>query len=191
MVAMLLLAIALVMFLGSFLQSRRVTEASVLHAAASSLVYGLLEQMKGIDYTSLPNRDPADPTAPWQITLRVSQANADRAVPLTVVYTKASTPSAPTVPQAPLTTPAPAATAASVGAIENTIGPFPLSSTSGTQSQRLQLSLWIWVDEIPDVNRDVKEVKKITVVYTYKFNDGQRTKTVRDREVILRTRFDQ
>jgi hypothetical protein len=186
MVAMLLLAIALVMFLGSFLQSRRVTEASVLHAAASSLVYGLLEQMKGLDYDSLPNRDPADATAPWLITLRVSQAASDRSVPLSVVYTRA-----PNTPQAPLTTPAPAATAASVGAIENTIGPFPLSSTSGTQSQRLQLSLWIWVDEIPDANRDVKEVKKITVVYTYKFNDGQRTKTVRDREVILRTRFDQ
>lgn len=181
---MLLLAMGLIGFLGTSLQSRRVTESSVLHAAASSLVYGLLEQMKGIDYISLPNRDSA--ADPWRVTLRLSPAEADRAFPLNVVYTPA-----PNAPVAPLTTPAASVTAASIGAIDNVIGPFDLSTTSGAKSQQLQLTLWIWVDEIPDADNDVEEVKKITVVYTYTFNDGNRTKTVRDREVILRTRFDQ
>jgi len=177
MVAMLVLATGLLAFLGAFVQSRRVTESSVLHAAASSLVYGLLEQMKGLDYTSVPSGDP--PT----VRLRVTP---DDFVTLQVVYTQS-----PDEPKAPTTTPSVTATAESLGAIDNIVGPLKLSTTSGTGSQQLKLNVWVWVDEIPDADRDVKDVKKITVVYSYTFNDGNRDRTIRDREVILRSRFDQ
>jgi len=177
MIAMIILATGLLGFLGSFIQSRRVTESSVLHAAASSLVYGLLEQIKGLDYPSVPSGSPP------LIRVRVTPSDI---VELQAVYTRA-----PAAPAGPETTPALSATAASLGAINNPIGPLSLSSTTGTSSQPLTINLWVWVDEIPDADRDVKEVKKITVVYTYSFNDGNRVRTVRDREVILRTRFDQ
>ena len=177
MIAMIILATGLLGFLGSFIQSRRVTESSVLHAAASSLVYGLLEQIKGLDYPSVPSGSPP------LIRVRVTPSDI---VELQTVYTRA-----PAAPAGPATTPALSATAASLGAINNLIGPLSLSSTSGTSSQPLTINLWVWVDEIPDADRDVKEVKKITVVYTYSFNDGNRVRTERDREVILRTRFDQ
>lgn len=177
MIAFLVLTTALLGFLGSFVQSRRVTESSVLHAAASSLVYGLIEQIKGLDYTSVPDGTPP------LIRLRVTPTDI---VSLRAVYTRA-----PTAPAAPLTTPPLSATALSLGAIDNIIGPFALSTSEGARSQQLQLNLWIWIDEIPDADRDVKEVKKITVIYSYTFNDGNRVRTMRDREVLLRTRFDQ
>mgnify|MGYP001009378994 CR=1 FL=1 len=94
-------------------------------------------------------------------------------------------------PQAPTTTPAPSVTAASIGAISNNIGSLPLSTVTGSLSQDINLDLWVWIDEIPDSTNDVSEVKKITIVYTYSYVDGRTTRTIRDREVFLRTRFDQ
>jgi hypothetical protein len=189
MIALLLLATSLIVFLGTFIQSRRVTEASVLHAAATSLVYGLIEQMKGLDYTSLLPSNTVDPVAPssetWPppyVRLRINQ---DLTVWLRAVYTPA-----PGTPAGPTSTPSAEATAASVGAIDNPIGPLPLSTTTSTVSQQLQMTIWLWIDEIPNRDHHVSEVKKITVVYTYTFNDGNRIRTVRDREVFLRTRFD-
>lgn len=190
MVALLLLATTLIAFLGSFIQSRRVTEGSVMHAAATSLVYGLIEQMKGVDYTTLLPSAAVDPDAPssstWPppyVRLRVNQ---DLTVWLRAVHT-----AAPNAAQAPTATPAPDATVASMGnPPTNTIGPLPLSTTAGTSSQALTLQVWLWIDEIPDTTRDVTEVKRITLIYRYYFNDGRTTKAVIDREVFLRTRYD-
>lgn len=193
MLSMTLLAMTLLGFLGSFVQSRRVTESSVLHAAASGVVYGIIEQMKGIDYTTLlPSAtiDDADPDVPsgatepyYNVRVRINQ---DKTVWLRAVFTAAGA-----TPQAPTTTPPPGATAASVGAIDNFIGSIPLSTVTGTTSQNISLNLWLWIDEIPDADRDVAHVKKITLVFTYSYLDGGRTRTVRDREVFIRTRYDQ
>lgn len=186
-------------FISAFLQSRRVTEANVLHAAATSLVYGIIEQIKGVDYTTLlPNAQPDFPNdpnvtattpAPYY-TIRV-RINPDLTVWLKPVYNIATTDnptwSTPTLPIAP-TAPTP------VGAIDNVIGGLsgiPLSTVTGTTGQSLALNIWIWIDEMPDRANDVSEVKKITVVYTYKYNDGSSVKTVRDGEVFIRTRYDQ
>jgi len=188
MVAMILLGTTLIVFLGSFIQSRRVTEASVLHAAATSLIYGFVEQMKAVDYTTLLPSSEVDPQAPVGIAppyIRV-RVNPELTVWLRTVYTPA-----PGTPAAPATTPAANATAASVSAIDNVIASLPLSNAAGTRSQQLSLNIWLWIDEIPDSTRDVSEVKKITLVYTYTFNDGRGTRTIRDREVFLRTRYDQ
>ena len=204
MISMWLLATVMLGFLGAFLQSRRFTESSVLNAACTSLIYGLIEQMKGLSYgskqvidghvysDSLPNStiDENDPnltgseTEPFNtIRLRVNQ---DLTVWLRAVYTPA-----PGAPAAPTTCPAPTATAASVGAINNALGNLPLSTVTGTRSQDLAVNLWVWIDEIPNAANDVSEVKKITVVYTYSYRDGSSTRTVRDMEVFLRTRYDQ
>lgn len=188
MVSMSILVILMLGFIGSFLHSRRVTEASVLHAAASSLVYGVIEQLKGVDYTELLPSSTVDDNAPTSLAppyVRV-RVNQDLTQWLRVVYTPA-----PGTPAAPTTTPSVSATATSLGAIDNTIGPLPLSTTTGAHAQNLVLSVWLWVDEMPDTTRDVAEVKRITMVYTYTFNDGRSTRSVRDREVFLRTRYDQ
>lgn len=194
MVAMTIMATVMLGFLGTFLQSRRISESSVLHAAASSMVYGLIEQIKGLEYTkSLPSTDNDytndDPPvllgeAPF-VRVRLNQ---DRTVWLRVVHTKVT--DSPNTPKGPTTTPLASATAASLNAIDNFLGAVPLSTVTGTTSQQLSLNLWIWIDELAPTG-DVTEVKKITVVYTYSYMDGSRERIVRDREVFLRTRFDQ
>lgn len=194
MVSMTIMATVMLGFLGTFLQSRRISESSVLHAAASSMLYGIIEQIKGVDYNSLPltTIDPADPGVPVGATepypnVRI-RLNQDRTVWLRVVHTAVT--DSPNTPKGPTTTPAESATAASLGATDNFLGAIPLSTVTGTTSQQLSLNLWVWIDELAPTG-DVSEVKKITVVYTYSYMDGNRERVVRDREVFLRTRFDQ
>ena len=193
MFALVIQATVMLAMIGSFIQSRRVTESTVLHAAATSMVYGIIEQIKQLDYTTLlPNyeADPAEPDDldPPYVRVRINQ---DKIVWLRVAHTTAPTDGSDPTPAAPTTTPASDATAASVSAIDNFIGNIPLSTVTGTASQQINLNLWIWIDEIPESDDDVSDVKKITVVYTYSYQDGSITRTVRDREVFLRTRYEQ
>lgn len=199
MISLFIMAMFMLGFMSAFIQSRRITESSVLHAAATSVIYGIIEQVKALDYatalpyngdtdpTNDPDTDPTDAnnTLPPYVRVRINQDNIRW---LRVVYTQAPAVGSPT-PAAPTATPAPTATAASVGAIDNWIGALPLSSVTGTTSQQINLNIWVWIDEIPDVN--VTELKRITVVYTYLYQDGSSTRTVRNREVFLRSRFDQ
>ncbi|WP_438482867.1 type IV pilus modification PilV family protein [Oleiharenicola lentus] len=202
MFSMAILSLVALGFLGSFVQSRRLTESSVLHAAATSLVYGILEQMKGMDYVTLMPSDTIDPDqstedsyplagglakSPPYVRVRLNQ---DQVTWLRVVYSPASATGTPD-PHAPLGLPVPTATATSLGAIDNLIGPLPLSTVSGTTSQSLTMNVWIWIDEIPNAGRDANEVRRITMIYTYTVKDGRTTRIIRDREVFLRTRFDQ
>jgi type II secretory pathway pseudopilin PulG len=195
MVTMSILGLFMMGFITSFIHSRRVTEASVLHAAATSVIYGIIEQLKALDYTNGlpyngdtdtsndPDTDPTDPsnTLPPFVRVRINQSTVKW---LRVVYTQA-----PTAPAAPTTTPAATATAASVGAIDNATGPLPLSSVTGTASQDINLTIWVWIDEIPDTH--VSELKRVTIVYTYSYQEGRNTRTLRNREVFLRSRYDQ
>lgn len=187
LVAMGILTTVMAGFLGTFVHSRRSTEGAVMHAAVTSLVYGIVEQIKGQDYVTLIPSNEDDTAAPANtkpyIRVRINQ---DLPVWLRTVYTPYTTTS---TPAAPITTPPPTATATSLGAIDNFIGPLPLSSVAGARSQPLNLNLWVWVDEIPE--GDALQVKRVTIVYTYTYNDGARVRTVRDREVVIRTRFDQ
>lgn len=199
MVSLTLMATVMLGFIGTFVQSRRVTEASVLHAAASSMIYGIVEQIKGQEYSSLlpsttDDTMPDDPStilgvAPF-VRVRINQ---DRVVWLRTVYTQLT--DSPNTPKGPTTTPAPSASNIGVGAdgsdaIDNFLGALPLSTVTGTASQQLSLNVWLWVDELTPTG-DVSEVKKVTIIYTYSYMDGGKERVIRDREVFLRTRFDQ
>jgi type II secretory pathway pseudopilin PulG len=186
MVALTLMATVMVGFISSFVQSRRVTESNVLHAAATSMLYGIIEQIKQMDYTGLLPNYEVDPFAPGSVTppyLRV-RINQSTVVWLKVVHTRA-----PATPRAPTTTPAGSVSYSSAGAIQNYIGSIPLSTVTGSVSQDINLDIWVWIDEIP--SGAAVEVKKITLVYTYSYVDGRVNRVVRSREVFLRTRFDQ
>jgi hypothetical protein len=196
MVSLALMATVMLGFIGTFIQSRRTTETSVLHAACTSVVYGLIEQIKQLEYSELlPNQvvDPTDAAATPAPNVRV-RINQNTVKWLQVVYTpvlgdgSADTPKGPRPRHLRPTPPPPAWGADGSNAIDNWIGAIPLSTVTGSMSQQINLNLWIWIDEIPDTH--VTEVKKITVVYTYSFEDGAATRTVRDREVFLRSRFD-
>jgi Tfp pilus assembly protein PilV len=185
MFALLLLVACFLGFLGTFLQSRRTTEASVIHAAATSVVYGIIEQMKMIplvdpsDRVTITFPNIAPPPAPPWIKIRLSQ---DKDFPLNVVYT-----AAPATPVAPTTTPAPSATAASVGAIDNELPELKLSTVAGTGSQPLKMHIWVWIDDILDPDHDANQAKRVTIIYTYTYSTGNGIRTHRDREVFVRT----
>lgn len=186
MVSLTLTAAVMLGFIGTFIQSRRVTESSVLHAAATSMVYGMIEQIKQMDYSTLLPSYEVDPFAPSTlappyIRLRINQSTVKW---LRTVHTQA-----PNAAKAPTTTPGPMVAASTLDAIDNYIGAIPLSTVTGTTSQQLNLNLWVWIDEIP--SGDASEVKKVTVIYTYSYMDGSVERFVRDREVFLRTRYDQ
>ncbi|HVZ64839.1 MAG TPA: prepilin-type N-terminal cleavage/methylation domain-containing protein [Lacunisphaera sp.] len=199
MFALTIQAVVMLALIGSFIQSRRLTESTVLNAAATSLVYGLIEQMKELDYQNLiPNTDvdpsvPVDgsgnPTAsPPYVRLRINQ---NKLVWIQCVYTPATESDPTPTPKGPTSTPSATATAADVGAIDNYIGSIPLSTVTGTASQQINLNIWLWVDEIPKSSDDVTDAKKVTMVYTYSYLDGNVTRVVRDREVFIRTRYEQ
>ena len=210
MISLFILTTVMLGILGTFLQSRKVTESSVLHAAATSVVYGMIEQIKQLNYTrslpytgiwadpangivAVPNApDPTDPDATPAPNVRV-RINQNIFKWLKVVYTPMLADGTAAAPKGPTTTPAPSATITGIGAdgsdaIDNSIGSLSLSTVSGARSQNLDLHLWIWIDEIPDTY--VTDAKKITVIYTYSFQDGGKIRTIRDREVILRTGYD-
>lgn len=177
-----------------------------MNAASTNIVYGIIEQIKSLDYaTMLPNGspDPGDPNSATTVTptLRV-QINQNTLQWLTVVYTPYVAPTTTvvggvttvvagtgSVPKAPLTTPPPSASATSLQAIDNVIGPLPLSSATGAKSQSITINLWIWIDEIPDIAKGVSDVKRVTIVYTYSFRSGSGNRTIRNREVFLRTNY--
>jgi prepilin-type N-terminal cleavage/methylation domain-containing protein len=200
MISLTIFAMFMTGFLATFMQSRRLTESSVLHAACTSVVYGIIEQIKQLDYpSSLPSGvpDPTDPTTnvtPFIPFIRV-RINQNQMAFLRVKYTPAPASGSPT-PQAPTTTPAPSATAQAVfggtdyASYDNFLSSIPLSTVTGSMSQTLNLQVWIWVDEIPNSNDDVSECKKVTLIYTYSYQDGGKTRTIRNREVFLRTRYD-
>ena len=201
MVSMVILSTVLLGFISAFIQSRRVSEASVLHAACTSMVYGMIEQMKGFSYEDkLPNfavdpdspksvQDAAQPSPPNpnppipSVRVRLDQ---DRIVWLETVFTPWD-PTGKFPPRAPIALPASTAVAADVGAIDNYLGSIPLSTVTGTRSQEIALTVWLWIDEIP--KGDATQVKKITMVYTYSYNEGSVTRIIRDMEVFISTDY--
>lgn len=192
MVAMTLMATVLLTFISAFIQSRRITESSVLHAAATSLVYGIIEQVKTFDYTTLVPSTSTDSEQTTYDAFPTLGSGSGKSAPYIRVRINQdqvtwlqcnTTDSAPTA--------RPTSTASLSSAYENVVGPLSLSTVSGTTSQALTVHLWVWIEQIADSSRDVSDVKQITFIYSYSYLDGRSTRTVIDREVFLRTRYDQ
>jgi len=200
MIALVIMGAFMLGFLSTFVQSRRLTESSVLHAAATTMVYGIIEQIKQLDYTTLLPNGETDPQAPTGVGAPVPPYVRVRINQGTPIWLTTRGTASGFTTQAPSTTPDASATAADVGAFDNDIGAIPLSTVSGATSQALDLHIWMWIDQISNTGTwsaegtapvcDASEVKKITIVYTYQFVDGSTTRTIRDREVFLRTRYD-
>src|ERR1043166_3097803 len=66
-VSLALLAAFMICFLATFVQSRRLSEARLLPAPCRSLIYGLIEQMKGLDYPTLLPSHNVDADAPADV----------------------------------------------------------------------------------------------------------------------------
>lgn len=190
MIAMFVMAVCLLGFLDAFLSGRRVAEESVLEAASTTVISGLIEQMKMIDFdegTPIRTTDSEQATydafpgasaktAPY-IRVRLNQHQ--------VTWLQCVENTNTASPQGPTTTPT--SLAGLNSARRNTIGPLALSSVAGTTSQPLTLNLWVWVDHI--AGNDVSEARVITVVYAFDVNEGSTTRTLIRRLAFVRTAF--
>jgi Tfp pilus assembly protein PilV len=188
-IALTMMAVFLLGFLGTFLQSRRLTEGSVMDSVATSLMYGLVEQMKELSYdTMLPISGAVDPdqavydafpgsgkSLPY---IRV-RLNRDQATWLQCTFNTNT--AALSAPQE-----APSSTSTLDAAMCNTVGPLALSSVSGGTAQQLTLKVWVWVDAIANNAQDVADAKCVTLVYAYDVNVGGRTRTMIKRETFIR-----
>jgi DNA recombination-dependent growth factor C len=89
----------------------------------------------------------------------------------------------------PITAPkaAPQSTSELSATLKNTIGPLPLSTVSGANSQSLTVDIWVWVEAIK--GKDIADAKCVTIIYAYNVNIGRNIKTVIKREVFVRAPF--
>ena len=74
MVSLTLMATVMLSFIGTFIQSRRTTEASVLHAACTSVVYGIVEQAGGFLLVD------SDVGAGTRVSVHLPRADRDYAI---------------------------------------------------------------------------------------------------------------
>lgn len=169
-----------------------------MQAAANSVAYGIIEQIKMLEFSETPHMDsttatdgqqydafptgkPSTPPYYKGLDIRLNQ---NQITSLNCSYNGDAS-------VAPTYTPTSMTDGALLATMKNTIGPLTLSSATGTQSQPLTLYVWAWVDDIGDVTKDIINGKCVTLVYAYEYSDGTgKQKTVINRDVIVRTPFE-
>jgi Tfp pilus assembly protein PilV len=199
MVALFILSLSISGILGVQIQSRRLTEGSVYQNTALTIVQGYLEQMKNMNVNQLYPTPPAgiqalfnDSTVDYihpctgavpalnTITPGVTPAGVglvdnlrgfDMAKdPSATTETSTDTTNGATTAQVAWTTAWPSAVTYSTAASNGVI-----SSTTGKAD--LHLNLWVWVQDISgSTTANAKQVYGITIIYTWQYLDGGRTR---------------
>ncbi len=174
-VASFLLTMMLVGVLQAMLQSRRLTEGSIRQGTVASLVQGYLEQIKSIDFTSLPISPATTPglgtPAAWKayaVTVKDSYQND------TTIYLAAG--NAPVTLPAISTLPTDASLRTEAVDIDNTNS--ALDNTT--------LNMWVWINDLSD-GGNVTNCKSIVIVYEWRIRDGGITKSYRDSMRTIRS----
>lgn len=163
MIATLILALVLGGLLAMIIQSRRLTEGSIVQSAVNTIIQGYLEQMKNMAYSDL-TVSPSSSGTTLEIPTRLDESTAD---PLTLSWG---------APPNPI--PAPSA-ANPTNAITNT-KTINLRTPAVTAADTLSLRIWVWVQDLSGSATNVTNAKSITIIYTYDVRDGGRTKTFRN-----------
>lgn len=161
--------------LTTMIQSRRLTEGSIVQNSANTILQGYIEQIKAIDFNSLPNSpstavNPPDPTTSIYAATEIGSGVADR------LYLSAG--SAPTSMPAIGTTPA--------GAVDNAKS-IPMKVPVVNPNDTLSVNVWLWVNALSDPVHHVTDTKSVTMIYTYTFLDGGRSKTIRSSVRTIRS----
>ncbi len=159
MMASAVMAIVMGGLLAMIIQTRRLSEGSILQNSAINIVQGYLEQMKSMDYDSL-TVSPASGTV--TVATQLDEATTD---PLTLSNGSP-----------PATMPALGATP--TGAVDNNksiVIKYPAVNPSDT----LTLNIWIWIKDLSGTATNVTNAKSITMIYTYSFRDGGRLRQTR------------
>jgi prepilin-type N-terminal cleavage/methylation domain-containing protein len=189
--ALAILSVALAGVLAALMQDRRLTEGSVAQNSALTIVQGYMEQMKSMNLTQLVNAD----------TKGVAQLSTSYAIP-TVLNNTTADPLYTSVPgtQPTISALTPGITPSRV--VDNLKDFADGSGGQGAQTTwaltwpgaqnyptvdntlattvpypgDLHLNLWVWITDLSGTVTNATAVYGITIVYTWQFKDGARTK---------------
>ncbi len=162
LIASVVLSLLSIGVLAMIMQSRRLTEGSIVQNSVVTVMQGYIEQVKSMDYSLLAPSLPSAPATPITIPTVLDEVTPD---PLTLSWG-----TAPTTAVAIGTTPTGAVSNAKTIAIKN-----PAVNPNDT----LNLTIWVWVQDLTDIAHNVGGSKAITMIYTYQFRDGGRLRSIR------------
>jgi len=172
LIASLVLAVLCGGILAMIIQSRRLTEGSIVQNSIVTVMQGYIEQVKSMEYgllaPSLPSAPSTDPTIPTVL----DEVTPD---PLTLSW---GTP--PTAMPAIGTTPTGAITNTKTIAIKTPVVNADGSTSPLNPNDTVTLTIWVWVQDLTDLANNVGGSKAVTMIYTYQIRDGGRIKSIRN-----------
>ncbi|HUJ43932.1 MAG TPA: prepilin-type N-terminal cleavage/methylation domain-containing protein [Opitutaceae bacterium] len=202
--ALSILALSLGGILAALLQSRRLTEGSVIQNSAMTVVQGYMEQIKNMDLCTVVNSGGKDPSAGGVPLLTNSYTIATRYKEPPTSGADDGTDPLLTTPGGPpdLSTLTPGVTPS--GVVDNlkdfpdntgpagtalawsTLWPgarsFPTADpnvkTSTAYPTDLHLNIWVWVQDLTATTPNATMVYGITMIYTWQYQDGNKTKYI-------------
>jgi len=163
LISSLVLAILSGGILSMIIQSRRLTEGSIVQNSVVTIMQGYIEQAKSMEYSLLAPSLPSAPSINPTIPTVLDQETPD---PLTLSW---GTP--PTTMPAIGTTP--------TGAVTNTKN-IAIKNPAVNPNDSITLTIWIWVQDLTDIPNNIGGSKAVTLIYTYQFRDGGRTRSTRN-----------
>ena len=169
LVSVTVLTVLTVGILGGLLQSRRLTEGSIYQNSALTIVQGYLEQIKNMEFSSLPYRLSND------TLIAGGGATADEIPTLSDQNTPDPLRISSGAP--PLVTALVPGTTAPTGVIDN-VKSIDINQTANIATDNLQLRIWVWIQDVSNTAIDATQVRAITLIYQYRVGDGGRGRWV-------------
>ena len=163
MVSLSILAFMLLSLLQVLIHSRRTTEESIAQASTLTAIEGYMEQMKSMDYDDLPTSEATNPSSDPEVPTLLDQTTSD------TIYLSWGSPPA-TLPDTG---------SSPTGAVDN-VRLLDINNTPATEADDLKINIWTWVSDLTGTATDVESCKAITLIYTWEFTDGARTRIHRN-----------
>lgn len=200
-IAMSVLALSMGGVFAVLMQSRRLTEGSVVQNSALTIMQGYIEQMKNMDLVQVVggSDDKGNPvlnTGSYSIMTRLDDLHSD--------YLQTSTGTPPAISTlTPGVTPAGVvdnlknfdvirdSSATSDYSVDSTgsaqtnavswasVWPHALTYPAGNIGKTdLKLNVWVWVSDLSGTTAMAQKVYGITLIYTWQYADGNRVKYI-------------
>jgi len=170
MIAAMVMTILMGGILTTIIQTRRLTEGSIVQNSANTILQGYIEQMKNMAFDTDLVCSPVSAPNPYVAgtSLSVPCARDETVAGQDPIYLSAGTPpsSLPAIGTVP------------PGAVDNPHA-IAIKTPPVNPSDTLNLNLWVWVTDLTDAASNVTQSKAITIIYTYDFLDGGRVRSVR------------
>lgn len=161
MISATIMALLMGGIMAMIMQSRRLTEGSIVQNCVVTIVQGYMEQMKNMEYALVaPSGASASPVV--TIPTMLDETTAD-----TLTVSWGSPPSS-----------MPALGTTPTGAVDNAKS-VAIRTPAVTPSDTLSINIWVWVKDLTGTATNVTNAKSITMIYTYQVRDGGRTKSYR------------